>query len=70
MPAEFVERLQRCWAAFEDAAQTPLRVVEVDEIKASPSGKQLEFDSDFYPDPDAEIDPRQHRAALERVSGG
>jgi phenylacetate-CoA ligase len=70
MPAEFVERLQRCWAAFEDAAQTPLRVVEVDEIKASPSGKQLEFDSDFYPDPDAEIDPRQHRAALERVGGG
>ena len=70
MPAAFVERLQRCWAEIQDAARTPLRVVEVEEIKASPSGKQLEFDSDFYPDPDADIDPRQYRAALERVGEG
>jgi phenylacetate-CoA ligase len=65
--AEFSERLQRIWAEIPGAADTPLRIVEVEQIKASPSGKQLEFDSDFYPDPEAEIDPRVYRAALERI---
>ena len=68
MAAEFDERLQRFWAGIPGTVETPLRIVEVEEIKASPSGKQLEFDSDFYPDPDLEIDPKVYRAALERVT--
>ena len=67
MSAEFAERLQRIWAEIPGTGDTPLRVVEVEEIKASPSGKQLEFDSDFYPDPEAEIDPQLYRAALSRI---
>jgi len=66
MAAEFADRLQRVWAEIP-GGDRPLRIVEVEKIKASPSGKQLEFDSDFYPDPEAEIDPRLYREALERV---
>ncbi|HEY3799926.1 MAG TPA: AMP-binding protein [Caulobacteraceae bacterium] len=68
MSADFCERLQRVWAGIPGAADTPLRIVEVDEIKPSTSGKQLEFDSDFYPDPDADIDPRRYRAAFDQVA--
>lgn len=68
MAAEFAERLQRIWAEIPGAADTPLRIVEVEAIKASASGKQLEFDSDFYPDPDVEIDPKAYRAALDRMA--
>ncbi len=67
MSPEFSARLKRVWADIAGTEKTPLRIVEVDAIKASPSGKQLEFDSDFYPDPEAEIDPRVYRAALERL---
>ncbi len=70
MSPEFSQRLMRVWTAIAGSDKTPLRIVEVDEIQASPSGKQLEFDSDFYPDPEAEIDPRAYRAALERLEQG
>jgi len=65
MPPDFSARLAQVWAGIAGAEQTPLRIVEVDAIQPSPSGKQLEFDSDFYPDPEAEIDPRVYRAAVE-----
>ena len=68
MAPEFSDRLQRIWDQIPGAADTPLRIVEVDQIKASPSGKQLEFDSDFYPDPNAELDPKVYRAALEQIA--
>jgi phenylacetate-CoA ligase len=70
MSPEFAARLMRIWAAMDGSEKVPLRIVEVDTIRASPSGKQLEFDSDFYPDPEAEIDPRVYRAALERLAQG
>jgi phenylacetate-CoA ligase len=70
MSPEFSARLMRVWAEIAGTEETPLRIVEVDAIKASPSGKQLEFDSDFYPDPEVEIDPRVYLAALERLGQG
>ena len=70
MPPGFAARLMGIWADIEGSEKTPLRIVEVDTIRASPSGKQLEFDSEFCPDPEAEIDPRVYRAALERLGQG
>jgi len=67
MAPAFSDQLQRVWDQIPGAGDTPLRIVEVDKINASPSGKQLEFDSDFYPDPNVELDPRVYRAALERI---
>ena len=70
MSPEFSARLLHVWAGISGIAAIPFRVVEVDAIPASPSGKQLEFDSEFYPDPEAELDPRVYRAALEQLGQG
>jgi phenylacetate-CoA ligase len=68
MSPEFSARLHAVWNTIDGVERTPLRVVEVEHIEASPSGKQLEFDSAFYPDPELEIEPNEYRAALARVA--
>lgn len=48
VPEEFRQHVQRAWEPVR--GPTPLTIVEVDEIAAAPSGKLIDFISEFHTD--------------------
>lgn len=50
-----VEAIREAWDNECDE-KTPLAIVRIEEIPLTPSGKQQEFTSDFFPNPDEDTD--------------
>ena len=50
VPDDFRQKLLSAWAPVAGDPPMPLAIVEVDAIATSPSGKLLDFMSDFHTD--------------------
>jgi len=47
----FRRHIEQTWAKLDPKGSTPLTICEVDQIPPAPSGKLLDFQSEFYADP-------------------
>jgi hypothetical protein len=63
IPDAFLTELHRVWQPISGDPPAPLEIVPVDHIARSPSGKHLDFYSEFYDDDYARLAANNAAAA-------